>query len=411
MNSEMATKRRGGAPMAFWVALAVGAAAGGGPALGQQVFETSAGPVTAEIVASGLVHPWALGFLPDGGLLVTERPGRLRIVRNGVVGAPVVGVPEVWARGQGGLLDIALGPDFAASGRVYVSYAKPGPGGAGTAVMAATLQIEGMNGRLVDQRVIFEMDRSTPNRIQFGSRIAIARDGNLFVTLGDRGDADRAQDADDLAGGVVRIGPDGSIPADNPFVGRAGADALWSIGHRNPQGATIRASDGSLWTVEHGAMGGDEINKEERGRNYGWPVISYGQHYGGGQIGIGTAAPGMEQPVYYWDPSIAPSGLSFYEGEMFPQWRGDLLVGALKFELVARLEMDGDRVVGEERLFKGAFGRIRDVRVGPDGAIWLVTDEDPGAIIRITPGRRRETKTAPRRAPDGLTRRWPIRPG
>lgn len=384
----MAMKRRPGAAMALALALAVSAVAGGGPAGAQTLFETSAGPVSAEIIASGLVHPWALAFLPDGALLVTERPGRLRIVRDGEVGPPIAGVPEVFARGQGGLLDIALAPDFATSGRLYLSYAEPGPGGAGTAVMAARLEVDGRAGRLVEQRVIFEMNRFTPSRIQFGSRIAVAGDGALFVTLGDRGEADRAQDADDLAGGVVRIAPDGTVPADNPFVGRPGADELWTIGHRNPQGAAIRPSDGSLWTVEHGAMGGDEINKERKGRNHGWPVISYGQHYGGGRIGVGTAAPGMEQPVYYWDPSIAPSGLVFYDGEMFPEWRGDLLVGALKFELLARLEMEGDRVVGEERLFAGAFGRIRDVRVGPDGAIWLVTDEDPGAIVRITPARR-----------------------
>lgn len=372
---------------AIGLALMAGTVAAG-PAPAQPVFETSAGPVLAEVVVTGLEHPWAMAFLPDGGLLVTERPGRLRIVRDGVAGAPVAGVPEVFARGQGGLLDVALSPDFARSGRLYLSYAKPGPGGAGTAVMAATLQVEGTSGRLVDRQVIFEMNRFTGTRHHFGSRIAIARDGNLFVTLGERGEADRAQDADDLAGGVVRIGPDGSIPSDNPFVNHTGADAFWSIGHRNPQGATIRPSDGSLWTVEHGAMGGDEINKPLAGRNYGWPVIAYGQHYGGGRIGVGTEAPGYQQPVYYWDPSIAPSGLDFYEGEMFPQWRGDLLVGALKFQLLVRLEMDGDRVVGEERLFAGAFGRIRDVRVGPDGAIWLVTDENPGSVIRITPAER-----------------------
>ncbi|MEX0628813.1 MAG: PQQ-dependent sugar dehydrogenase, partial [Cucumibacter sp.] len=219
----------------------------------------------------------------------------------------------------------------------------------------------------------------------FGSRIAIAPDGNLFVTLGERGEMDRAQDINDLAGGVVRIRPDGSIPSDNPFVGRDGADEFWSVGHRNPQGAAIRPSDGSLWTVEHAAMGGDEVNRPLKGLNYGWPVITYGRNYGGEKIGVGTEAPGYEQPVHYWDPSIAPSGMAFYDGDLFPEWQGDLLVGALKFELLVRLELDGDKVVAEERLVAGAFGRIRDVRAGPDGAIYLVTDEDPGVVVRIAP--------------------------
>lgn len=365
--------------------LAVVMAAAGPASAAAQDFATSAGRLRAEVVATGLDHPWSLAFLPDGGLLVSERPGRLRIVRDGRLGPPVDGVPAVWARGQGGLLDVVTAPDFAETGRIYLSYSKPGPGGAGTAVMAATLEIDGNAGRLTDSEVIFEMNRFTGVNRHFGSRIVVARDGTLFVTLGERGQAERAQDTEDLAGGVVRIGPDGAIPPDNPFVGQKGADAFWSVGHRNPQGAALRPSDGSLWTVEHGAMGGDEINKPQPGLNYGWPVIAYGQHYGGGRIGMGTEGEGFEQPVYYWDPSIAPSGLAFYDGDLFPEWRGDLLVGALKFQLLVRLEMDGDRVVSEERMLEGAFGRIRDVRVGPDGAVWLVTDENPGAVIRLAP--------------------------
>ncbi|WP_245578816.1 PQQ-dependent sugar dehydrogenase [Cucumibacter marinus] len=353
-------------------------------ATGQSRFESSAGPLKAETLVDGLSYPWSVAFLPAGGYLVTERPGALRIVRNGKISEPVAGVPDVWANGQGGLLDVVLAPDFENSRRLYLSYSKPGDGGAGTAVMAATLIEDAEGARLTGQQDIFEMNRFTSRGQHFGSRIVVADDGNLFVTLGERGQGERAQDIEDLAGAVVRIAPDGSIPQDNPFVGEAGHDALWSIGHRNPQGAAKRPSDGSLWTVEHGAQGGDEINKPHPGANYGWPVIAYGENYGGGQIGEGNAKPGMEQPVYYWDPSIAPSGLAFYDGEMFPEWQGDLLVGALKFQLLSRLDMQGDEVAGEEQLFKGAFGRIRDVRVGPDGAIYLLTDKADGELIRIS---------------------------
>lgn len=356
-----------------------------------RVFETSAGPVRTEVLAQGLENPWAIAFLPDGRLLVSERPGRLRIVEmNGKIGDPIAGLPNMVAQRQGGLLDVAVAPDFADTGRIYLTFSESGRDagvgrGAGTAVMSAVLNIEGMSGTLSAQKVIFRMNNFTDSGVHYGSRIVIADDGNLWVTLGERGEMDRAQDPFDLAGGVVRIRPDGSIPEDNPFAdGAEGDPAFWSIGHRNPQGATLGA-DGSLWTVEHGAMGGDEINKPQAGRNYGWPVITYGINYNGQKIGIGTAAAGYEQPVYYWDPSIAPSGLDFYDGDLFPAWKGDLLVGSLKFKLLVRLEMDGDTVVGEERLFEGAFGRIRDVRVGPDGAIYLATDEPDGQIIIVEP--------------------------
>lgn len=350
------------------------------------VFESQAGPVAAEVVAEGLAFPWAIGFLPDGRLLVTERPGRLRVIdADGQPGAPITGVPEVWAEGQGGLLDVALAPDFATSGRLYLSYAQPGLGGAGTAVMAATLTLLEDSGALSDQKVIFRMNRFTGRGQHFGSRIVVAPDGNLWVTLGERGERDRAQDPFDLAGAVVRIAPDGSIPADNPFAdGGSGNAAIWSLGHRNPQGAAL-GPDGALWTVEHGAAGGDEINRPEAGLNYGWPVITYGRDYNGQPIGEGTEKAGYQQPVHYWDPSIAPSGLDFYAGELFPDWQGDLLVGSLKFGLLVRLDMADGRVVDEERLLDGAFGRIRDVRTGPDGAIYLATDERDGRIIRLTP--------------------------
>lgn len=375
-------------------AAAIGAgllgAAGAARAAEAPTFSTSAGEVKVQTVARGLVHPWAVAFLPDGRMLVTERPGRLRLITDGTPGKPITGVPEVAAVGQGGLLDVALAPDFARSGRLYLSYAEPasaetGGSGQGTAVMAARLVIAGDTGHLEDQQVILRMKTFTASTIQFGSRIAIAPDGNLFVTMGDRGDAERAQDPNDLAGSVVRIKPDGSAPQDNPFVDGGGDPRIWSKGHRNPEGAAIRTSDGRLWTVEHGARGGDEINKPMAGQNYGWPVISYGTNYDGSKIGVGTSAPGMEQPVYYWDPSIAPSGLAFYTGDLFPAWKGDLLVGALKYQMLVHLTMKGDTVTHEERLFRGKFGRIRDVRVGPDGAIYLATDEQDGRILKVTP--------------------------
>ncbi len=358
------------------------------PGMAQSV-DSSAGPLSATVLAEGLEHPWALAFLPDGRFLVTERAGRLVVIADGGAGTPIEGVPDVVARGQGGLLDLALAPDFSESGRIYFSYAEPAAAaglqrGTGTAVMAARLVLEGAGGRLEDQQVIFRMNNFDNANRHFGSRIVVGADGNLFVTLGDRGTMDRAQDAADLAGGVVRISPDGSIPADNPGLENWAAP-FWSIGHRNPQGATIRESDGALFVVEHGAQGGDELNLVQGGRNYGWPVITYGRDYSGLPIGEGQEKDGMEQPLYYWDPSISPSGLAFYSGDLFPQWEGDLLLGGLSGNLLARLDMEGDEVVGQEYLFSGQLGRIRDVRVGADGAIYLLTDHSNGQLIRIAP--------------------------
>jgi aldose sugar dehydrogenase len=357
------------------------------PALGQTA-ESSAGNLTATVIAEGLDHPWALGFLPDGGMLVTERSGQLRVIRDGVVGEPVAGVPDVYNQGQGGLLDLALAPDFATSGQLYLAYAEPAQDaglqrGQGTAVLSARLVLEGDSGRLEDGKVIFRMNKYTTTNRHFGSRVVIGQDGNLFVTLGERGEQDRAQDMTDLAGGIVRIAPDGSVPEDNPKP-EGWAPELWSKGHRNPQGATLR-DDGVLFTVEHGARGGDEVNMPQPGANYGWPVITYGVDYSGVPIGEGTEKPGLEQPLYYWDPSISPSGLDFYDGELLPEWQGDLLAGGLSGQLLVRLDMEGDAVVGEERLFENQLGRIRDVRVGPDGAIYLLTDEDNGQLIRVAP--------------------------
>lgn len=350
---------------------------------------TSAGMVTATPVASGLDHPWALGFLPDGRMIVTERPGTLRLIRDGLLSEPIAGVPKVAASGQGGLLDVALSPDFSESGLIYLSYAEPAESaglqrGAGTAVMRARLVLEGEGGRLDGQAVIFRMNRFTTTNRHFGSRIVIGKDGNLFVTLGERGDGARAQDMADLAGAVVRIAPDGSVPADNPRP-EGWAPELWSKGHRNPQGATLRDSDGALFTVEHGARGGDEVNMPLPGRNYGWPVITYGVDYSGLAIGEGQAKPGLEQPLYYWDPSISPSGLDFYEGTLFPQWQGDLISGGLSGQTLVRLGVEGDKVLGEERLFEGRLGRVRDVRTGPDGALYVAIDAAPGTIYRLAP--------------------------
>lgn len=353
-----------------------------------QTIESSAGRLAATVVAEGLDHPWALGFLPDGRLLVTERSGQLLVINDGVAGEPIAGVPDVYSQGQGGLLDLALAPDFESSGQIYLTFSERAEDagqqrGQGTAVLSAKLVLEGDSGRLENQKVIFRMNNFTTTNRHFGSRVVIGNDGNLFVTLGERGDQDRAQDMSDLAGAIVRIAPDGSVPADNPKL-EGWAPELWSKGHRNPQGATLR-DDGTLFTVEHGARGGDEVNMPQPGANYGWPVITYGVDYSGVPIGEGTEKAGLEQPLHYWDPSISPSGLDFYDGELLPEWQGDLLAGGLSGQLLVRLDVEGDTIVGEERLFAGELGRIRDVRVGPDGAIYLLTDEDNGRLIRVAP--------------------------
>ena len=343
------------------------------------------GRVRVEIVSTGLEHPWALEFLPDGRLLVTERPGRLRIVdQDGRLSEPLAGVPQVLARGQGGLLDVALDPSFADNRFVYLSYAEPGEGGtAGTAVARGRLG----DGRLDDVQVIYRQQPKVRGANHFGSRLVFAPDGTLFVTLGERFDySDQAQDLSSGLGKIMRINPDGSVPRDNPFVGRAGAQPeIWSYGHRNIQSAALHPQTGELWTVEHGARGGDELNRPEAGKNYGWPVISYGVHYSGAKIGEGTAKPGMEQPVYYWDPVIAPSGMAFYTGEAFPEWRGSILIGSLRPGLLVRLTLEDGRVSREERYLADLDARIRDVRQGPDGLLYLVTDHRDGRLLRVLP--------------------------
>jgi aldose sugar dehydrogenase len=353
-----------------------------------QEVQSSAGVLSATVLSEGLDHPWALAFLPDGRLLVTERSGQLLVIDDGVISGPIAGTPDVYNQGQGGLLDVALAPDFAESGKIYLTFAEKAADaglqrGQGTAVMVARLVLEGDAGRLEDQQVIFRMNKFTTTNRHFGSRVVVGNDGNLFVTLGERGEQDRAQDFGDLAGGVARIGPDGSVPTDNPQLD-GWAPELWSKGHRNPQGATLRA-DGQLFTVEHGARGGDEVNNPQPGANYGWPVITYGEDYSGLPIGVGTEKEGLEQPLFYWDPSISPSGLDFYDGDLLAGWQGDLLTGGLSGQVLVRLDVEGDTIVGEERLFAGQLGRVRDVKVGPDGAIYLITDEDNGRLIRVAP--------------------------
>ena len=348
-------------------------------------------PTTAikvETFARGLVHPWGLAFLPDNRLVVTERAGRVRIIgRDGQLSPPVPGLPEIAVGGQGGLLDVALHPDFARNGLVFLAYTEPRGRANGTSVLSARLALSEGGGRLEDVKVIFRQQPAASGGLHFGARFAFAPDGLLFITLGERYQKEYAQDLGRHFGKVVRIRPDGTVPPDNPFVGRAGAlPEIWSFGHRNPQSAAIHPGTGKLWTVEHGARGGDEINIPLAGRNYGWPVITYGRDYSGAKIGVGTTKEGMEQPIYYWDPSIAPSGMAFYTGDLFPGWKGNLLVGALAGQHLARLVLDGEKIVAEEQLLTNLGDRIRDVRQGPDGAVWLLTDDPQGKVLRLVPG-------------------------
>lgn len=344
-----------------------------------QALDSSAGKLTVTRMVAGLSEPWALGFLPGGGLLITERGGRLLHV-DGSRTRAVAGVPEVAARGQGGLLDVLVPRNFAAAREIFLTFSKPQPGGAGTAVARARLAQDGA--RLEDVRVIFEMAPGSSGGRHFGSRMVEAGDGTLFVTIGDRGDGPTAQDLSNQNGTVIRIARDGSVPADNPFVNTSGTrPEIWSYGHRNPQGAALDR-EGRLWVVEHGARGGDEVNHVTRGANYGWPVISYGRHYSGARIGEGTRKAGMEQPAHYWDPSIAPSGMMIYSGRLWPEWRGHVFVGSLKFGLISRLE--GSPLTEAERLKSPETARVRDIREAPDGSIWFLS-VGHGAAYRITP--------------------------
>ncbi|MFA3915634.1 PQQ-dependent sugar dehydrogenase [Ruegeria hyattellae] len=351
-----------------------------GAALTANPLQTSAGPVSVTRMAGDLDAPWAIAHLPGGGFLVTERGGDLFHFAGGHK-SRVTGVPKVVARGQGGLLDVTLPRDFAQSREVFLTFSKKMRGGAGTALAIGRLSAD--NSRLENVRVTFEASEGRSGGRHFGSRVVEARDGTLFLTIGERGDRPSAQDVGNHNGTIVRINRDGSVPADNPFVGQEGVrPEIWSYGHRNPQGAALDLQ-GRLWTSEHGAKGGDEVNLIRKGANYGWPVISYGRHYSGKKIGEGTKKPGLEQPKHYWDPSIAPSGLMVYSGKLWPEWRGDIFIGSLKFDHIARLAGKDLREV--EQIEGSETGRVRDIVEAPDGSIWFISVGD-GAVYRMAPG-------------------------
>ena len=343
--------------------------------------------MVSETVAEGLASPWGLVPLPEGGFLVTEKAGALRMVSaEGEVSDPIAGAPEVVSEGQAGLLDVELSPDFASDRQVYMSFSEPRQGGNGTAVARGRLSDDGT--RLENVETIFSAMPTYANFMHYGSRIVFDRQGRLYVTLGERSDLETRPQAQDLGshlGKIVRINADGSVPADNPFVDQDGAlPEIWSWGHRNVQGAALHPETGELWSIEHGARGGDEVNISRAGQNYGWPIAAYGIEYRGGAIGEGnTTAPDTVQPIYYWDPVIAPGGAIFYRGDMFPDWNGDLLVSGMGGQHLARLVLDGERVVGEERLLTGLGARIRDVAVGADGAVYVITDDENGQLVRL----------------------------
>ena len=367
------------APAAFILVQAAHAASA-------ELYKSTAGHAFRVVeVAVGLKNPWSLAFLPDGAMLVTERDGRLRLIRGGKLEKePVAGAPKVVARGQGGLLDVVLHPQFASNGLLYLSYSAAGEGGANTAVMRARLS----GNRLEDAKVIFEAQPKTGGGNHYGSRLLFAPDGTLFVTLGDRFTyRDEAQNTANHLGTVIRINDDGSVPKDNPFVGKAGAlPEIYSYGHRNSQGIALRPGTAEIWQHEHGPRGGDEVNILKPGANYGWPKITYGIDYSGAIISDKKALPGMEQPVVYWVPSIAPSGMAFYTGDKFPKWKGNLFVGALAKTHLRRLRLDGAKVVEQEELLAGLEERIRDVRSGPDGYLYVVTDDSSnGRVLRLEP--------------------------
>jgi glucose/arabinose dehydrogenase len=345
------------------------------------------GEITLTTVASGLENPWAIGFLPDGRALITERPGRMRLLSaDGQLSAPLTGVPAVVAEGQGGLFDVQAAPDFATSQRIYFSYSEPGEGKlASTAVAHARLTDTGLE----DVQVIFSQMPKLDTRHHFGSRLVFDDAGHVFITLGDRGVRPTAQDLGSHMGGVIRVNLDGSVPADNPFSGTEGAlPEFWSYGHRNQQGAALNPKTGALWTHEHGPKGGDEINIPQPGKNYGWPIATFGINYSGDAIpeATGSSAKGTEQPHHYWPVSPGVSGMAFYDNARFPAWQNSLFVGALAQRALIRLSLDGDAITGEERLLEDLSLRVRDVRVGPDGAVYVVTDEVDGRVLKLELG-------------------------
>ena len=334
-----------------------------------------------ERVVGGLEHPWAMDFLPNGDILISERPGRMLRLSGGEL-MNVVGLPDIYSTGQGGLLDIAVHPDFQDNKFIYFTYSASGVGGAGTVLYRARLEGD----RLRDGEQLYQLPRFTRTNVHFGSRLVFAPDGTLYMSIGERGERQRAQQLTDAAGSTLRLNPDGSIPGDNPFVNRDNAlPEIYSYGHRNAQGMAVHPDTGRIWQHEHGPRGGDEVNIIKAGANYGWPRVSFGEEYRGGSIGTGSDAPGIEAPLIHWTPSIAPSGMSFYTGDLFQEWQGDLFVGALAGQHLRRLELEGKRVVDQEVLLQGRIGRIRDVKVGPEGYLWLLTDEQNGSLYRLKP--------------------------
>jgi glucose/arabinose dehydrogenase len=343
----------------------------------------------SEILASGLENPWGVAFLPGGRYVVTERPGRLRLIgADGKLNAPIAGLPAIAAGGQGGLLDVLADSGFDKNRTLYFCFSEPEAGGSSNSTALASAQLSGDGARLENLKIIFSQKPKVASRAHFGCRIVEARDGTLFLTLGDRfSRKEDAQKLDNHLGKVVRVNKDGSVPKDNPFVGKAGAlPEIWSYGHRNSQGAAL-APDGRLWMTEHGPQGGDEINVPQAGRNYGWPVITYGENYGGGKIGDGiTARDGMEQPLHYWVPSIATSGMAFLTSDRYGAgWKGNLFVGSLKFGYLDRIELKDGKVVAEHKLLADGKARIRDVKQGPDGLLYVLTDEADGKLLRLRP--------------------------
>jgi glucose/arabinose dehydrogenase len=354
-----------------------------------QVFREPSGNLNVETIATGLANPWALAFLPDGRLLVTERAGRMRIVtRDGKLSPRIEGLPPILVRGQGGLLDVVLDRNYVQNKTIYFCFSDPVDGGGRTSLARAKLA-DGEAPKLEELKVIFRQEGPLSSGNHYGCRIVQMPDDTLFLTMGDHyGPRDDAQNLGNHIGKIVRIRPDGSVPPDNPFVNRAGAKPeIWSYGHRNSQGAAINPASGRMWMHEHGPRGGDEINIPQAGKNYGWPVIGYGIDYGGSRIHESTQKAGMEQPIIQWTPVIAPSGMAFYSGDLFPQWKGNLFIGGLATRILVRLELNGDKIVKEERLLGNMSERIRDVRNGPDGAIWLLTDNTAGRILRVTPAK------------------------
>jgi glucose/arabinose dehydrogenase len=333
-------------------------------------------------VAANLRYPWALAFLPDGRMLVSERTGRMLMLDRSGRRTPLAGILPVAAAGQGGLLDIALHPDFARNGLVYWTFSEPGTGGAGTALAAGKLSGD----RIEGARTLWSMTKKTRESVHFGSRIRFGADGKLYLTTGDRGDRTRARDPSHAAGKVIRLNDDGSVPQDNPFVGKPGyLPEIFSMGHRNAQGLAVRPGEGTLWLTEHGPRGGDEVNLVVPGGDYGWPLATYGREYSGAAISDRPTAPGIREPHLHWTPSIAPSGLDFYSGDAFPTWKGHLLSGSLAGRKLVLVRLEGARATREETLLDGQIGRIRDVRTGPDGLVYLLTDDAEGELWKIEP--------------------------